>query len=526
MKKATRVKNSILNVITGLSGQMFVLLLKFVTRTVFISVLGKSFLGINGLFSDILSMLSLTELGLDTAINFKLYKPLAEGDWQRVRILMKFYRNAYHVVGLTILGLGICLIPLLPFVINDYDSLEGLGINAAMIFFLYLMQSVSSYLFFASRSAIVKADQREYILNFAGYAVTLTTNIAQILILVFLQDFILYTVVVVAFNILQNLINAMIAKRCYPQAFSKTDDKISRAEVKEIFGDLGALFIYKINSVVLKATDNIVLSSFIGLAIVGVYSNYLMFYTGIKNLLGRFYNAVKASMGNLFAVAEMEKRYLFFEVMNLISVILYGTAGVGVAVVADEVVQSWIGTEYVIAQPFAVLMGIEILFVGFKSNLGQIRNVTGTFRQMWFRPLLGIVINIVVSVLLVRPFGIYGVVIGTITADILTNFLVDPTVIHKYSFEGYRPVSVYYRKNLQYILVLAGTGVLNYGFCTAIFSGHGWWSVIFHALFCGVSVPLVFFLLFRKTPEFIYLLGIYNKLKNKTKLKKRDRIKY
>ena len=517
MKKTSRVNNSIMNLITGLGGQMFVIVLKFVTRTVFISTLGKSYLGINGLFSDIFTMLSLTELGLDTAINFKLYKPLAENDEARVRVLVKFYKSAYRVVGTTVLTLGLCLIPLLPYVIHEYDSLEQLGINAVLIFLLYLMQSVASYLFFASRSAIVKADQKEYMLNIASYAVTLATNICQILILVFWKNFIIYTASVVAFNILQNFINAIIAKKYYPWAFIKTDDHISWAEVKDMLKDLGALFVYKINSVVLKATDNIVLSAFIGLSIVGMYSNYLLFYTTIKSLLNRFYSAAKASMGNLFAIADMEKRYLFFEVMNLVSVIIYGTACVGVAVVADELVGCWIGDGYVIPQPFAILMGIEILFLGLKNNLGQIRNVTGAFRQMWFRPLLGIIVNLVVSIVMVRSLGIYGVLIGTIAADICTNFMVDPSVIYKFSFNNYKPVSFYYIKNIRYMLLLFVMGAVDMWLCSVVLPGHGWISIAVHVLVCGLSVPGVFYLIYRKTTEFQYLLNLGYKLMRKVR---------
>ena len=151
---------------------MLVTVFRFVVRTVFINTLGKSYLGINGYFSDILNMLSLTELGFDTAINFKLYKPLAEHDDKRVRVLMKFYKLAYRCVGIAILVLGLLIIPLLPILIKDYDQLELIGINIPLIYILYLLQSVSSYMFFAYRTAVMKANQKKYILDIADYALT------------------------------------------------------------------------------------------------------------------------------------------------------------------------------------------------------------------------------------------------------------------------------------------------------------------------------------------------------------------
>lgn len=504
-----------LNVATSIGGQLLMTILKFVTRTVFIYTLGKSYLGINGLFSEILTMLSLTELGLDTAINFQLYKPLAEGDDKRVRVLMKFYKQAYRLIGMAILLLGLCLIPLLPRLIRDYDSLEKLGINAVQIFLIYLMQSVSSYLFFAYRSAVMKANQKTYVLDVADYAVTLAANISQILVLVFLKNFIVYTATLVLFNILKNLVNAVIATRYYPQFFEKEEDSLSREEVLGLLKDCGALFAYRVNGVVLKATDNTVISAFLGLAMVGLYSNYLLFYTTIKGLFDKLFSAVKASVGNLFATGTVERKYQFFQVMNFLSAVMFGTAGVGVAVCANEVIETWIGKDYLIAPPFAILVGIEVLFHGMKINLGQVRNVSGVFRQMWFRPVLGALINLGVSIWLVQVCGIYGVIIGTITADILTNFMVDPSVIHKYSFDNYRPVSEFYRKNLAYFAVIAAVCALDMLICGRLLVGRGWLSVIVHVLIVGISVPAVFTALYWRTYECQYLVGLGKRLTSK-----------
>ena len=227
--------------------------------------------------------------------------------------------------------------------------------------------------------------------------------------------------------------------------------------------------------------------------------------------------AVKASMGNLFAVAEVDEKYRFFEVMNFICILLYGTACVGIAVTADEFMNCWIGEGYVIARPFSLLIGIETLFMGLKYNLGQVRNVSGVFRQMWFRPVIGIVVNVVASISLVQVIGIYGVVLGTILADILANFLVDPSVIHKYAFEGYRPVSEYYIRNLKYALLLIAVGVVDDLICSHVLTGYGIFSFAFHAMVCGVSVPVVFYLVFRRRHECVYLMNMAKRLTGKRK---------
>lgn len=507
MTTRNRTKNSIYNFVSGMAGQLLVITMKFVVRTVFIQVLGKQYLGINGLFSDIITMLSLTELGMDTAINYRLYKPLAEQNEKQIRLLMKFYKKVYLVIGVVIMTLGMLLIPGLKYIIKDYSTLTELGINATIVFLLYLLQSVTSYLFFAYRSAIIKADQKTYIIDIVHMVITIITKTTQIIVLLLLKNFVIYTAVVVVFNIVNNLINAIIAVKLYPKAFIKEKESLSRTETIEMFKDCGALFIYKVNNVVLKATDNIVLSSFIGLAMVGMYSNYLLFYATIRTFLLKLYSATKASMGNLYASEDISKSYFFFEFMNYASVILFGTACIGVSVCANELIEVWIGADYVIKQPFPVLIGIELFFVGLKYNLSQIRNISGAFRQMWYRPLLGIIVNLVVSIVLVNICGIYGVIIGTITADFTTYFMVDPRIIHQYSFKNFKPVFYYYKKNLQYFAVLFMVGIFDLFICSIVAVEMGWISVILHATICAVSVPLVFVVLYWKTDECKYLFA-------------------
>ncbi len=185
LRSSSRTKNSVLNLTFGFSARLFLLLMRFVTRTIFINTLGKSYLGINGLFSNILMLLSTAELGISTAIALRLYKPLAEEDDERTRLLLKFYRQAHRVIGCIIIILGLLLIPALPVLIKDYGRLERLGINATLIFILFLTQSAVDHLFFAYRSVIISADQKAYIADTVGIVVAVLNNIVQIAVLVF-----------------------------------------------------------------------------------------------------------------------------------------------------------------------------------------------------------------------------------------------------------------------------------------------------------------------------------------------------
>ncbi len=506
MSMTTRQRNTTRNLLTGFGGRLLVVLLRFITRTVFIHTLGKSYLGINGLFSDILTMLSLTELGIGTALNYRLYKPLAHRNDHDVRVLVKFYRQAYMVIGCAIFILGLILMPFLPYLISDYDTLEVLGINAILIFSLYMAKTICSYLFFAYRSAVVAADQKNYIIetvDMIGNAITIGLQIA---VLVIWCDFILYTAVEIFATILKNVVMSVIATRRYPTYFIKEKDSMSKAEVVTLLKDSGALFLLKIISVIITASDSLVLSAFLGLTAVGLYANYVLFKSALTSLIDKFYSACQASMGNLFATHDDDTNYSFFEVMNFLTVLLYGTCCVGIVVIVDEVMEAWIGSEYLIAQPFALAFGVSIFFAGIRNNLNKIREITGIFRQMWYSPLVASVVNLVVSILLVHRLGITGVVCGTILADVIVSFLISPFIIYRYAFQGRFALWEFYAKNIGYILVLTLVGCGDWWLCQRVFTGFGWLSVFVHTFICGVSVPLVLVALFYRTKECKYLV--------------------
>lgn len=244
-----------------------------------------------------------------------------------------------------------------------------------------------------------------------------------------------------------------------------------------------------------------------GLAIVGLYANYHLITQTINQLLNKFYVSIKASLGNVYAKEGIERSYFFFEVTNFLTILLKGTACVGIAICSSELIEIWIGEQYVIPQPFPILLGITTLFGGLKINLGQVRNITGAFRQAWMRPAWGVVINVVVSIVLCRQIGICGVIIGTITADILANFMIDPHIIHKYSFKNYKPTSYYYKKNLIYIFILGLIGCADYYICKTIMLPLPIMSLLLHIAICGLSVPLVFFALYWRTDICNYLVA-------------------
>lgn len=509
-KRNSRTTNTIYNFTSSIGGQLITIIMQFIVRTIFIQTLGSSYLGISGLFSNILSMLSLAEFGVGSAILFKLYDPIAKEDYHRITLLMKFYKKVYQIIGMAVAVIGVCLIPFLPFLMKDYEKLETLHINAAFVFILYLTQTVSSYLFFAYKSAIVKANQKEYLLNIISYFFTVGAGLVQIVTLLLFHNFIVYVIISILQIIGQNLACAFFADKQYPYINQKTEETISKEEVKEVFKDCSALFLYKLNGVVLKATDNIILSAFIGLDIVALYTNYYVFYTTINTLFSKIFGSVSHSLGNLHTSHNIEHEYQVFRSVNLITMILGGTAGVGIFVVADEFVHTWIGEEWMLAQPFSLLMGMEVFTLANRISLSKYRTTMGLFQQAKLRPLFGMIINLAVSIALVNFWGISGVLVGTLIADWTTFMWFDPLIIHKYGFENAHSVKEYYFKLLKYMIIIAICGTLDYFICSNLLTGLGWLSVIVHAVIIVLTVPtaLIAFSFRTQEGQYVYQLGM------------------
>ncbi len=510
IKTNSRTTNTIVNFSSSIVGQLLTLVLQFVVRTVFIQTLGKSYLGIGGLFSNILSMLSLVELGVGSAILYKLYDPIEHKDEQRIAILMRFYKYAYRIIGIAVAIIGACLIPFLPFLIKDSDKLKSLGLNISVIFSLYLLKSVTSYLFFAFKSALIKANQKEYYVTIVGYITTVVGSVLQIVCLKLLSNFIVYISISIFQTILLNIICGFIADKMYPYINAKGIPRLPASEVKEIFKDCGALFLYKINSVVVKATDNLVLSILMGLDMVALYSNYYVFYTTINTLFSKIYNSVSHSLGSLHAAKSGDHEYEIFGFVMLIAAIMGGTSCVGILVCSNEFVEQWIGTEWVIDQPFSILMGLELFTLSIRAALAKYRSTMGLFQQSKFRPVAGMIINLVVSVVGVKLWGICGVLIGTLAADWFAFMWMDPLIVHKYGFNSRYPLRVYYFKLMRNLVVVLAVGFLDKFICENFVVGYGWLSIIIHALVCAVTVPAALFAVSYQSKEGKHLHSFVN----------------
>ena len=292
------------NIAFALGGQILNILMSFAMRTVFVNTLGEVYLGVNGLFTNILMVFSLADLGVGTAIIYAMYKPVAEHDTRKIQALMNMYGRAYRTIGLVIIGMGLAMTPFIRYLVKTDQDIPDLQV----IFLLFVANTASTY-FFAYKGTLITAHQKNYIVTNVVYSTSILCYGVQIVVMLLTHNYILTLSIQVGTNILQNIITMLIANKMYPYIKKRNSESLCRREKRGIYRNMGALVFYRTGQVIINGTDNIVISAMVGIVESGIYSNYLLLTTTIKNLLQQVFHAITASVGNLNVEESNETKY-------------------------------------------------------------------------------------------------------------------------------------------------------------------------------------------------------------------------
>ena len=306
--KESRTKNTMRNVKTGAIVQLINKLMAFLVRTVFIKCLNSEYLGVNGLFSNVLTILSFAELGIGTAIIFNMYKPVADEDKEKLKSLMQLYKKAYNLIGVIVFVLGLCVVPFMNYIVKDAPNISE---NLILIYILFLFNTSVSY-FFTYKKSIISAHQKQSIINNIDSFFYLLKSIIEIIFLFVTKNFIVYLVIQILGTILENIILSIKADKMYPYLKEKDIKPLNKDESKGIFDNVKSLIIYKFGGVIMNGTDNILISMLVNVGTVGLCSNYTMVIQAIKSVISSALNGVTASVGNLNAVGDAKQKERVF----------------------------------------------------------------------------------------------------------------------------------------------------------------------------------------------------------------------
>lgn len=427
MSESRSVKST-KTVFSGFISNTVSAVLSFVLKTVFIKVFGVDMLGINGLFANILAILSLADLGFNTAMAYSYYKPIAEQDHAKIAALNQFYKKVYSVIALVVALVGVALIPFLKYIINLDREIEHLY----LYYILTLANTVVSYLF-VYKSTVINANQQGYVVTNYNMLMNLLSSVVQIAVIVVTKNYIAYLCVIILFTIINNLYISHVADRLYP--YIKEKHPLPKGEQKNIFKNLNSVFLYKLSSVMLNSTDNIIISRMIGTVSVGYYSNYLTVINLINAYVNIAFSSLTASIGNLMVKDTPEKQYRIFKNVQIISAWFSMVIAACVYTLINDFIVIWLGESFLLDDLTVAAIGLNFFLGCILYPIWIFREAAGIYRKTKYIMVICAVLNIALSVLMAHYIGLAGVLFASALSKLLTYIWYEPIVLFRDYFK-------------------------------------------------------------------------------------------
>lgn len=493
----SRKKNAKLNIIIGYVTQAIILLLSFIGRRIFIRFLSEEYLGINGLYSNILSILSLADLGIGNVMLFYLYKPVQEGDNNRLIALLNYFKKLYTVIAIVILSLGLCVIPFLNYIVNaDLSNIELIG-----YYIVFLLNSVCTY-FSAHRIALLSANQDNRIQKVVSLIISFILQVFHIVVLLLWKNYFIYVCTTLLSTFIEVVVLNIICDRKYPYLRGKsTNVDIDKSAIIE---NVKSTFLYKIGAVIINNTDNILISTIISTAAVGLYSNYLLVVTAVQQFISIISTSLISAVGNLSAEGNKKRMMSIFFMMLLIYHFIAIFCSVSFYFLFDDLIISWIGQEFVLSKRILFAISFNFYLTTAVSPIWIYRETNGLFGKVKYLLLSAATLNIAFSIILGKKFGVFGILIATSIARILTQIWYEPKILFNNIFDS--SSKKYWISQFKYVILSFIVVVLC--FLVTIVLPHGFIMLFVKGLIYFIICLIVFYICCYNTDELKEIKGI------------------
>jgi O-antigen/teichoic acid export membrane protein len=481
-------------------GQLGGVLVNLLARVFFLHYLNQTYLGLNGLFTNVLTMLSLVELGVGPAMAYSLYKPLADRDTERIKSHMAFYKKAYITIGLAIALLGLLFLPFYTVFMDEVPDIPHLNV----IYLLFVANTVVSYFYSYKRSLIV-CDQKKYIETTVHYGAYFILNVVQIIFLALTKNYVVFLVLQVLSTWLENLILARKADKLFPYLKEKNVKPMDKTDSQVIFRNVAAMSMHKIGAVVVNSTDNILISKLIGLATAGLYSNYYTIIHPLQTITNQIFESIVASVGNLTATVKggnlghlketfNDVFFFAFWIFTFCSICLLNLLHPFIEFI-------WLrNSGWLLDQRTLYVLVLNFYLYGMRRPVLTFRDATGAFWNDRFKPIFESIINLVASIFLAKRLGISGIFLGTLVSTVTTSLWVEPLVLYHNVF--YLPLKDYFVRFFGYTAVGVAICIVTTWLCNLV--GYSLLSILFRGLLCVIVPNLLLLLVFHRTKEFRY----------------------
>lgn len=495
-----KTRNAKKGIVSGILNKVITLLIPFIVRTIFIRVIGIEYAGLNSLFTSILQVLNLAELGFASAVVYSMYKPIAERDDDTICALLNFYRRVYKVVGLVVLGAGFIVLPFINHFINGNPPAD---INLYVVYLVFLFNTSISYLLYGYKTSLLNAYQRTDVINNISSITTLGLNAAHIAVLLLVPNYYIYIVFMPIFTVINNLIVSHTVDKMFPQY--KCFGIISDAIRKDLWKRIAGLAIQRICVMTRNSLSSIVLSAFISLSIVGIYNNYYMILTAATGVISIISTSILAGVGNTIQTQTIEQNFQSMRKFNFLYMWFGGYASICLTALFQPFMEIWMGKELML--PFSSVLLLSLYFYNLK--LGDIGTVYYSAAGLWWygkwRAIAEAVANLVLTLILVQYWGVNGVLISTLVVHFFINLLYGMSILFQHYF-GYNYMWIFYGTLLFYMLTTIVAFTMSYYLCLMIekfFYLDNLWVIIGERLLmCTVVSNVLLFLFYFKTSDY------------------------
>ncbi|MDD3139230.1 MAG: hypothetical protein PHX08_09700, partial [Lachnospiraceae bacterium] len=417
------------NMMAASAGQLLSMLMSFIARAVFVRTLSIEYLGIGGLFGNVLAILSLTEMGMGTAVLFSLYAPITSGDTENIKSIIRMFRNAYRIIGCVSFCLGALLTPLIPYFSKETIEIPYLTV----IYLLFVFQSSISY-FLTYKQVLIVACEERYIVDIYHNLFKIVQMVLTVILLVITHNYLVYLIALIMIGIIENLAIQRKADRMFPYLRDRRVIPLKRDEKREIKRGTLALSVHKGSTVVVKGTDSLLLSKLVGMTAVGIYANYSMISSAVQGMMTALFASMAASIGNIGVVEERQKQENLFEILTLFEFWIVSFCSVCLLCLWNPFIRLWVGEQYLFDDWTVLTLSLLLYVSGRRQVVLMYRDALGLYQYDYIKAIAEAIVNLVVSIILAQRYGTLGVFLGTILSSILICLPIEANIVYKQGF--------------------------------------------------------------------------------------------
>lgn len=510
----SRTSNAIKNTWFGMLGKIANLILAFASRTIFIYFLGSTYLGVNGLYSEILSLLSFAELGFGSAMIYAMYKPVADNDIEKIIKLLNFYKTIYRIIAGVIAGLGICILPFLPYIVKGADWLSNAQLE--LYFIIFLTNTVVGY-FVTYKYAYLNALQKNYINTNIDTIVNTVSYCIQMIVILAFKNFLLYLLANSVVLIVSRVVIAFYLNRTYPILKEKPKIPLSVSEKRPIYTEVKGVAIHQFSSVAVHSTDNILISMISGMGVVavGYISNYNMLINSVLGFVTILFSSVTSGFGNLVATSTVDNYHKVFKEINFLNFWIYGFCSICFWILIPPFIALWIGKDKLIDIFSFTLIILNTYLQGQSVAFNNARIAKGNFGRDKIWALAQAIVNLIVSIVAGYCLGLVGIYIGTVVSR-LVYVIFRPYSTYRFLFQ--KSSKEYYKSFISYLVVVVCVAFISKMLTYRLLENVSVFSFIIASILVFIIVNLCFFLFFMKSYELkAWKERIYNIIKYRRK---------